>query len=149
MKFSNNYFSIDVRFRKNSVVMSMKVVEDFYHTRLFKNVVSFLQKNVPDVLETKCYNPDHLPFCEEVKSTEFGHLFEHMLISQLCEEVISAGGKDARYRANTSWNWKKNPFGTFEITINSKVDEQLFSTALHKTAAYATVMCHDCANHQH
>lgn len=141
MKFSNSYFSIDIEFRPHSVVLQMTVKEDMCHTDCFSDVVPFLHTHVPDVLHTKCFNPRHLSFKEEVLNTEFGHLFEHMLISILCDETIKAGAKTAHYRANTTWNWHTSPRGTFEITINASIDPLVFAIAIKKTIAHATSMC--------
>lgn len=141
MYFTNTYFRVDVEFQKGSVVMMLEVDESMCHTDCFADVLPFLHAHIPDILHTKCYNPNHLSFKEEVLNTEFGHLFEHMLITLLCEETIKAGGKQAHYRASTAWDWRTNPRGTFEITINAAIDPLLFALAFQKATTMATTLC--------
>ncbi len=127
------HFSLTVARRKKSVVLSMQVHNGQHNTDCFCDVVAFLRKQAPDVLETTCYNPDNLPFCKEVEKTELGHLFEHVLITFLCDEAIKNGAIVAEYEAVTDWNWLKNPVGSFEIEIKAELDDALLLPALERT----------------
>jgi hypothetical protein len=73
-----------------------------------------------------------LPFAEEVKHTEMAHLFEHILLDQLCQE--KSAEVDAEYSGQTQWNWNKHPIGSFQVTVGSaKKEERYLAIALNKT----------------
>jgi hypothetical protein len=127
------HFSLTVVHRKKSVLLSMQVHNGQHNTDCFCDVVNFLRREAPDVLETTCFNPGNLPFCKEVERTELGHLFEHVLITFLCDEAIKNGAKTAVFDAVTEWNWIENPVGSFEIEIKSALDDNLLLPALEKT----------------
>lgn len=129
------HFSFTVTHRQKSVVLSMQVHNGQHNTDCFCDVVGFLRKQAPDVLETTCFNPNNLPFCKEVEKTELGHLFEHVLITFLCDEAIKNGAKAVEYDAVTEWNWLKNPVGSFEIEIKAVLDDALLLPALEKTTS--------------
>jgi len=86
--------------------------------------IPVLEKLLPEVLASTCYNDSDLPFRIEVKNTETGHLFEHILLECLCQEKLSQGYKQVAFRGETSWNWKKENKGTFNITVEMKREDQ-------------------------
>jgi hypothetical protein len=95
---------------------------------------SVLEKKLPSVLETKCFNDWDLPFAEEVKATSTGHLFEHIALDYLCFEKVIAGYPTATFRGHTSWDWNKYPEGHFLICLEMpKEDQKLLSSALPKS----------------
>jgi hypothetical protein len=127
------HFSLDVAHRGKSVFLSMQVHNGHHNTDCFCDVVGFLKDQAPSVLETTCFNPKNLPFCKEVERTEMGHLFEHILITYLCDETIKSGLSEATFDAVTEWNWKMNPVGSFEIEIKAELDDAILQPALNKT----------------
>jgi hypothetical protein len=95
-----------------------------------------LKEKLASILQSKCFNPKKLPFEEEVKNTELGHLFEHILLEYLCDEKIKSGSKAADYRGRTCWDWEKNPPGEYMIDVNAaKSDLEIMKKALEKTHA--------------
>src|SRR5258708_15609960 len=94
-----------------------------------------LQKHLPSVLKSTCFNDEQLPFFEEVKATEIGHLFEHILLEYLCEGKIALGYEYAVFNGVTNLNWKIDPYGMFHITINAgyREDGEIFADAFEKT----------------
>lgn len=99
-------------------------------THQFPHTLKFLQLHAPKVLKTKCFNPLHLTFKKEVVNTELGHLFEHILLSNLCEETITAGADSALFDGMTHWNWKRYPKGNFKIVLSGKIEKKIFENAL-------------------
>lgn len=98
-----------------------------------------LKEKLASILQSKCFNPKKLSFEEEVKDTELGHLFEHILLEYLCDEKIKSGSKAAEYRGRTHWDWEKSPRGEFFIDVNaSKNDLDIMKKALDKTHALMT-----------
>lgn len=96
----------------------MQLNVSFVNTSDIPQTLEFLTNNCPSVLRTQCFNDKNLPFSLEVKETEIGHLFEHILIDKLCTLKIKNGAKSAILNGNTSWNWQKNPYGSFQILID-------------------------------
>lgn len=96
----------------------MQLNVSFVNTVDIPQTMEFLINNYPSVLKTQCFNDKNLPFSVEVKETEIGHLFEHILIDELCALKVKNGAKSAILNGNTSWNWQKNPYGSFEILID-------------------------------
>lgn len=96
----------------------MQVNVSFVNTCDIPATYEFLRENYPSVLRTQCFNENNLPFSTEVINTEIGHLFEHILIDKLCSLKIKQGAKSAVINGTTSWNWKKNLYGSFEIWID-------------------------------
>lgn len=132
--YEDDIFSLDVLRKKSSTSICMQLIGTTVNTRSIPTVYSVLKKLLPSVLSSTCFNDDNLPFAIEVKSTEIGHLFEHILLEYLCLARLSQGAGSAVYSGNTRWNWHKDPRGTFHILITSGMkDTEIFEEALIKT----------------
>ena len=93
------------------------------------------------MLLTQCFNDDGLPFRMEVKHTEIGHLFEHILLEYLCQGKIAKGAQRASYSGNTKWNWIKEPRGTFHIRLSCGMkDADILPAAMDKTISLMKVI---------
>lgn len=104
---------------------------DFLYTSTLPRTAEVLETLEPRVLESKCFNYRRVPFSEEVKKTEIGHLLEHILLEYLCQECLSAGSKRAHFSGLTSWNWHRESRGLFHIKINgTKTERATFTQAL-------------------
>lgn len=114
---------------KNTKV-EMHLLTPTVNTHDLPHTLSVLQELLPSVLYTKCFNEKNLSFIEEVTQTEIGHLFEHILLENLCLLRIR-NGRDAIYNGVTHWNWFKYPKGTFHITLDSSLrDQDIFPQAM-------------------
>lgn len=134
MNFTSTLFNLRLRQTKRATVIDMQLNIPFVNTSDIPGTFSFLQTNYPSVLETQCFNDNNLPFSVEVNATEIGHLFEHILIDELCALKIKSGARSAVYSGNTSWNWKLNPYGSFQIWIDiGKNDLPMLLEALKTT----------------
>lgn len=67
---------------------------------------------LPSLREHDCINRRNLSFEEELTQTELGHVFEHVIL-----EVLSLRGM--RTRGLTTWNWERDPIGTYHVTIST------------------------------
>ena len=133
-KYVSNLFSFSIKHYTDTTRMTMKVFTQEITTNVIPETYKILQRRLPRVLESKCFNDEDLPFSEEVKSTEIGHLFEHILLEYLCMEKVAQGYDEATYNGVTNWNWQKDPYGTFYITIDAgHNDLAIFPRALQKT----------------
>lgn len=133
MTLITSNFSLSIRTKSCSTVLILQFFNDAISTRQFPKTLKLLQAHAPNVLKTKCFNPLNLTFRKEVVNTELGHLFEHILLSYLCEEAISAGAKSALFDGVTLWNWKRYPKGNFKIVLAGKIDKAIFEAALLKS----------------
>lgn len=127
------YFSLTIKqlLRKTCIIMSAKEV---LNTKDLPQTYTILKTLLPQVMDSVCFNDTDTPFSIEVRNTEIGHLFEHVLLEYLCQEKLLVGFSEACYQGYTDWNWKKNPRGTFHIVINSgSSEEYLYDNAIKKT----------------
>lgn len=132
--FSSNFFSLQYKVYSRRIKLTFIVNPEFTTTRTLVHTRDFLSAHCPHVLDTTCSNYDNLPFREEVKNTELGHLFEHMLLSYMREEKQKAGHENFCISGTTNWNWKKQMRGIFHIKIDTEaIDEKMFALALHTT----------------
>ncbi|HEX7042608.1 MAG TPA: hypothetical protein VF189_05145 [Patescibacteria group bacterium] len=93
--------------------------------------LTILNDLLPTIFKSKCFNTENIPFKTEVKRTELGHLFEHILLEYLCILKIEKGFDEATFSGVTDWDWTKNPKGSFMITISiNKKDNDIFPKAL-------------------
>lgn len=117
----------------------MRLFGDIVNTRHLPATASILKTNLPSVLESKCFNEEKLPFAIEVTATEIGHLFEHILLTYLCKKKVGQGARRATFRGVTDWNWKKDPWGTFHITIGAGAkEEDILMSAMTPTISLVT-----------
>lgn len=132
--YLSDRFSLQVGTDEHKTHIDMSLFIPNVNTRDFPHTFDFLKKNFPSVLRTQCFNYKNLSFKDEVKETELGHLFEHILLDQLCIEKINLGSIRVSYSGRTSWNWKKDKRGVFHIFVNAnKKDSCLLNPALKNT----------------
>ena len=100
-------------------------------TRDLPQTYDLLKHQFPAVLSTKCFNEAHLPFYQEVRNTEIGHLLEHVLLEHLYQEKSSQGHKNVVFNGRTFWDWHKDPIGSFRIMIDVGLpDLSIFKSCL-------------------
>lgn len=131
---SQNY-QLAIKSSRNGVAtITMSLFTSYFHTNHLPNTHNILNENLPEVLRTQCFNDSDLPFEIEVKNTEIGHLFEHIILEYMCQIKIKNGYKKASFRGVTNWNWKKDVRGTFHIKIGIKPEDIIFlESALEKS----------------
>lgn len=112
----------------------MKLLTPFVTTQQLPHTYNLLETLLPTIYKHKCFNSEKLPFDEEVRKTEIGHLFEHIILEYLCQLKLQAGNKHAKVRGETSWDWNKEKEGIFHITLTiGKEDAYLLSEAIKKS----------------
>ncbi|MCL5784174.1 MAG: hypothetical protein M1142_02365 [Patescibacteria group bacterium] len=129
--FGSDYFALNIKQYKKHTKIKMKLQFNKVTTRHFPVTYSILEKLLPGIYEHQCFNKDELPFSREVRNTEIGHLFEHVLMEYLCQAKTKQNRKETIYKGTTKWDWEKQPLGTFEITVSiGYQDTDLFTQAL-------------------
>lgn len=133
---SEHFYSLEIDHRETSTELTMTLTIPTVNTKYIPQTYAILQKLLPAIFQSMCFNDDKLPFAKEVQATEVGHLFEHVLLEYLCEEKVARGEDDVEFSGETAWNWREDPRGTFHITISStEKDLDVFQPALAKTIA--------------
>lgn len=120
-----NYESYFMSLKKedDNISITLLMDSDLLTTKSLPETYNLLLQHFPKVLKTKCFNDLNIPFHEEVKNTEIGHLFEHIMLGFLCELKVKNGSTRASFRGITEWDWKKDAMGTFHITIGIKAED--------------------------
>jgi hypothetical protein len=90
-----------------------------------------LWQHLPSIFQSKCFNEKNLPFIKEAERTEIGHLFEHILLEYLCALKKEKGEKKNIHNGVTRWNWERDAWGVFHITVDSgSSDKEIFEEAV-------------------
>ena len=132
--FTAPNLNLSYSYTNESIKMTLRLNTPHISTKAFPKTYEILQKIVPSVLTSQCFNDQNLPFEEEVKATEMGHLLEHILLEYLCIEKMSTGSFEADFSGETSWNWTEDPHGTFMISIDCSFEDYVhFLPALEKS----------------
>lgn len=132
--YTSAAFSFTLKQHSAKIKLHMKFPGSYVTTRALPHTYTFLKKHVPSILKCQCFNEEGLPFSEEVKHTEIAHLFEHILLDQLCQ--VKSQDVDAEYSGQTEWNWNKEPVGNFKVIVGcAKTEEKYLAIALNKTIA--------------
>lgn len=127
-------FSLSILQRTHSTRITMQSYHKHINTGYIPFVDELLKKHLPTVLLTQCDNDENLPFAQEVKHTEIGHLFEHILLEYLAQLKIQKGAQSAVFSGRTSWNWLRDPKGKFHIRLTCGMkDADILPFALEKT----------------
>lgn len=137
-------FTLDINQKQTTTSIVMQMLYNQVNTRDIPHIVKLLEAYLPNVLLTQCFNDDGFPFRVEVKHTEIGHLFEHILLEYLCQGKIAKGANQASYSGKTKWNWVRDPRGKFHIRLSCGIkDADILPVALEKTITLMqTILSH-------
>lgn len=132
--YTNGLFSLAIYNGEINTRIIMELFASRVHTKDIPATSSILQKRLPSIFYSKCFNEKNYPFSQEVKNTEIGHLFEHILLEYLREIKLASGFKNPIYNGLTKWDWERDAVGVFHISIDAGVgDKDIFKKALHKS----------------
>lgn len=133
------FFDLNICQEAQHLTIDMMVLSSAFSTNSFPQTASILQEYYPAVLRSDCFNDHNLPFYIEVQNTEIGHLFEHILLTYLCELKIASGEEDVMYNGVTKWNWKRDKKGVFHIKVDAgDKDKDILPHALNKSIQLLT-----------
>ena len=144
-RIQTNFFSLITFQQTEKTYFKMSMLSPTVNTAAIPQTHKILSQILPNIHISKCFNDGGLSFSQEVKRTEIGHLFEHILLEYIYELKVARGNAHVVVKGETSWNWKRDPHGTFHITINIGVkDASIFPFALQKSIALLQqILCHD------
>src|SRR5258707_8329129 len=102
MKYTiDNLFSLAITPKLTTTKIIMTMCNGKINTNTIPQTERILKKLLPTVLSTTCYNAENLPFAIEVRNTETGHLFEHILLEYLCQQKLAKGHNTATFSGTT------------------------------------------------
>lgn len=134
LQLNEKEYNLAIKYLPNQTFIKMSLTIPYFYTTSLPHTYNILKESLPTVLKTECFNDSNLPFDKEVKNTEIGHLFEHIILEYLCQLKIKEGYKRALFKGVTNWNWKKDAKGTFRIYINLRPKDVIyFEMALEKS----------------
>lgn len=137
--YKNIYFSLKVVHRERELKIKMDMLTPIFDTRAIPQTYEILKKELPSIMHSKCFNENNFAFAKEVRNTEIGHLFEHILLEYICERKRMMGVKNPIHNGLTSWNWQKEAQGRFHISLDVwKTEEDIVKIAVVKTSDLLT-----------
>jgi len=127
-------YQLDIVHQRSSTYIKMQMKSPLLTTSKLPHTHAVLSLQLPNIHSSRCFNIAHLPFSEEVRNTEIGHLFEHILLEYIHQLKVLSQQKSTLISGETSWNWHKDPPGVFHITLSvGAAETNLFLTALTKS----------------
>lgn len=131
-KYRSPNFSVLARQLDDCVILTQEIHNSATTTKDLPSTFSVLNQTIPSIFDNYCYNQNKYSFKKEVKNTEVGHLYEHLILENLKIFKIDSCGK-ADVRGETHWDWIKDKKGTFNIVVYSDRGENgFFNKALGK-----------------
>lgn len=129
---TTKHFSVRHKRYRTKTHIQLQMLHDAESTKDIPHTYDLLEANLPSILHSKCFNPKNLTFADEVRETEWGHLFEHILLEYLCLEKMKAGADSANFDGETAWDIENTK--DFFITISAgSIDEEVLHRGLQKT----------------
>lgn len=139
MSFKNEHFELNIFPLADSTKIRMEVLGDILTTKDIPHTYKLLSLHLPSIFRSKCFNENNYPFVREVKKTEIGHLFEHILLEYLSVVKRNAGYTNTIHNGLTTWNWQEERCGVFHIDIDICGQESgLLRLALQNTISLTT-----------
>lgn len=117
--YKDPFLSLWIGIEKNVTNIVMQVPDLLSTTATTPDAIPILEHALPTIFEGTCFNGKNLPFLEEAKNTETGHLFEHILL-----EYLFTNNSKKTYRGLTMWNASTLPHGYFEIYVNEGIKNE-------------------------
>lgn len=130
----DKYYHLSIRPQKTSTSIQMQMITPITTTHYLPHTFGLLSTFLPSIHTSRCFNDKRLPFSQEVKNTEIGHLFEHILLEYIYELKVFYKQADSIISGETSWNWHIDPHGLFHINVSlGATDKKIFFAALTKS----------------
>jgi hypothetical protein len=133
LNYKSKNFIISSYQKRGEIVLFFLSRTNIISTKKLPKVADTIEQVLPSVFNNTCYNDQGKCFKDEVKNTETAHLLEHLIIEFMIQKEKNKGNKTT-IRALTSWNWNKNPFGSFKITIKvPQIASRSFKDSFHSS----------------
>lgn len=131
----NSFFDLLVDTNQKSTEIAAFFLTEDVTTGNMPNTLPILKRKLPSILRSKCFNEFNFSFRREVRNTELGHLFEHILLEYICELKREIGIIEPVHNGITKWNWNIEKRGLFHISVDvGKEDEDILRVAIQNTS---------------
>lgn len=131
---TENLFLLSINPGVRNTNIEMKFMINLLNTSELPHTFDVLKDSLPSIFQSECFNEGKLPFRDEVRNTEIGHLFEHILLEYLTKFKKLYDNEEKSFTGVTSWDWIKNKKGTFNIKINTgDNNSRIFNEAVEKS----------------
>ncbi|EKD90969.1 MAG: hypothetical protein ACD_30C00054G0016 [uncultured bacterium] len=138
--FSNPLFTLQIKQNHSDTSIKMVMLTNHLNTKTLPNTTKVLNNNLPKIYSHKCFNYLNAPFQREVKKTEIGHLFEHILLEYLSDLKKDPDEKFI-LEGKTKWDWQTDNVGIFHIKLNIGFsDEVIVYSALEKAISLLKII---------
>lgn len=139
--YKNAYYSLRVNQKDSELKIRMDMLVPIFDTKILPQTYSILKKELPSIMNSKCFNENNLSFAKEVKNTEIGHLFEHILLEYISDLKRLKVIDNPIHNGLTSWNWQKEMQGRFHILIDvPRIDKDVVDIAILKSLELLTTI---------
>lgn len=133
---ATRHYQLQIKDKGTTWELYLTLPESHSHTKYFTHTFDIVKKKLPSMLRCQCDNSDHVAFADELKKTEIGHLLEHILLENLCQEKILSGKKNAEFEGRTYWSPNQKEYVDYFILIKKKKsDRSILENALKKSLA--------------
>lgn len=117
--YHSSLFDLSVKLHFHYTHIQMQLHSPLVNTRYLPQTLQLLEKELPSVLTTECFNEKKMSFAKEVVQTEIGHLFEHLILENLYMFAKTNRKSQLEFNGITSWNWETEPWGLFHVKIDA------------------------------
>jgi hypothetical protein len=123
---------VAIKYDLKTVKIDLRMVAVPENTRDLPETLKVLESDLPSIFSNKCFNGEGKSFYDEAQATETAHLFEHIILENMCLEKIKTQ-KSAVFNGRTYWDRKLNN-KCYQIRLNvPMVDWPIFATAFTKS----------------
>lgn len=132
---NENLFNLQLKLSAKTTHIKMFLVSPPVNTKDLPQTGKIISENLPNIYRHKCFNERGLSFSQELKKTQIGHLFEHILMEYMYQIKLKTNFGKVSYSGKTEWNWISEKAGIFNIFINTGLRDQfIMLTALQKSS---------------
>ncbi len=130
---------VGVNYVKNKVVIDLKITSVPEYTCDMPGALSVLKREIPTIFDNKCFNDTGKTFYEEAKNTQTAHLFEHIILENMCLAKIKYADS-AAYNGKTFWDkYAKDKCYQIRLSV-PLVDWPIFINAFTKSISLVNQM---------
>jgi hypothetical protein len=134
IRLSNPSLFLEANSDPSGVKLKIQFFDTPITTKKMTHILEVLDQKLPKIFLNKCFNDLNLTFREEVQATPLGHLFEHILLEYLCDELEISGARDICVRGETQWDWDADPVGLYHIKLSGlMVDKSQLKRAINQS----------------
>jgi hypothetical protein len=123
---------LSINYDMKTVYIDLQMTDVPENTKDLPQTLNVLEAKLPSIFTNQCFNGDGKSFYDEARETETAHLFEHIILENMCLEKIKHQ-KSAVFNGRTFWDKVANN-KCYQIRLNVPlVDWPIFASAFTKS----------------